>query len=194
LAAGGLFGSLPGCGEDEEAVGAATVLKPAVKIVHPAEGACISVGDDPKPRILVQVSVEDLLLRPPGLCGSTAGCGHLEVRVNGVLNNIGSAAVMDVLLEKLAAPFGERAIEVRAVNDAGEPLMNTGVTPSTPVTATVNVTTKFSCEGGAGGAGGAGGSGGAGMGGAGGAGLGGAGGAGGAGMGGAGGAGGSGGN
>lgn len=146
----------------------------------------MAVGDDPDAHIPVQVKVADLVLRPPGVCGGAAGCGHLVLRVNGVANNIGASAVIDVLHRKLAAPYADLEISVEVANDAGEPLMNTSVTPSTPVVATVKITTKATCGGGTGGAGGSGGTGGSG-------GAGGAGGSGGSGTGGAGGAGGSGG-
>jgi uncharacterized membrane protein YgcG len=181
-----------GCGDDDDTGGGATATSPSISIVLPVAGQCIAVGDDPDARIPVQVRTQDLFLRPPGLCGETAGCGHLVVKVNGVVNNVGSSAVIDVLHRELASPYGDLEIEVEAVNDKGEPLMNTSKTPSEPVKASVNVTTQFACGGGAGGAGGSGGAGGAGgSGGAGGAGGSGMGGAGGSGMGGAGGAGGS---
>jgi hypothetical protein len=181
-----------GCSSDEETKAATPTGptgNPSLAVVSPSSGVCV----DANSRVPVATVVTNFLLQPPGTC-TVAQCGYLEALVDGVLNNAGSAPVIDVVLGEDDLPGDTLEVTVRAVDSAGVPFMNHD-SPAKPLEARLTLHVGPNCDGagGAGGTGGAGGAGGTGgMGGAGGTGGGGMGGTGGTGggMGGAGGAGG----
>ena len=63
---------------------------------------CVEVNDDPEFAFPLLVEVEELLLRPPGLCGVAAQCGHLALTVDGLPNNETAVPVIDILFRKIA--------------------------------------------------------------------------------------------
>ncbi|MEP7124171.1 MAG: hypothetical protein ABJE95_24805, partial [Byssovorax sp.] len=64
-------------------------------------------------------------LRAAGFCTSlpNAICGHLVVKVNGVVNNEGTTPTVNVLLNKFATPYQTYAITVELVGDNNEALL-----------------------------------------------------------------------
>ncbi|MCC6525498.1 MAG: hypothetical protein IT373_22805 [Polyangiaceae bacterium] len=79
---------------------------PTLAIAEPlsVDGApvCASIGTDPDFRMPFYVSVQQLLLRPPGACGAYAQCGELALYVDGVLNDLSSVPAIDLLFRRLA--------------------------------------------------------------------------------------------
>ncbi|MBI4703607.1 MAG: hypothetical protein HY744_21050 [Deltaproteobacteria bacterium] len=144
------------CSADESApVVVGPTGAPALAIVEPLgtaqSPACASIGTDPGYRLLVLVAPTELLLRPPGLCGEAVQCGHLELYVEGVLNNRGSCAAIELLLRRLADRYHDGSIHARTgepdvlhvrvdvVGDAGDPLLDRTGKPLSAETVLVTV-------------------------------------------------------
>jgi hypothetical protein len=72
-------------------------------------------------------------LRPPGVCGSLPLCGHFLVSIDPGSEDTFSFRVssraFEVPLASLASPFGPHTIEVRLLDDAGEPAVGADGTP-----------------------------------------------------------------
>ncbi len=96
-----------------------------------ASGVCVPIGDDPDYFLPLEVAVQNLYLRPPGLCAAFKQCGYLRVTVRrvgdegaiegeGVINNRGASTVVPLLLRKLADRYAALEVEVelmRRVDD-----------------------------------------------------------------------------
>jgi len=98
-----------GCSSDETASAPVGPQgNPTIAITEPqgvgGEPACVEVSDDPDARGPLFVTVDELVLRPPGACIYDQ-CGHLALYVDGVLNNESSVPVVDVLFRKLADKY-----------------------------------------------------------------------------------------
>lgn len=119
---------------------------PSVSFVDPpadGEPTCRSIGSDVEARLPVQVSVVELVLRPPGACAGYAQCGHLELYADEVLNNEAASSSFDLLLGKLADPIHDGSplpdtgeadvlgLRVQVVDDDAEPLSDHEALPLT---------------------------------------------------------------
>jgi hypothetical protein len=148
-----------GCSEDASSTtqGGPTG-NPSLSIVRPADSTCIPIGPEAEAgeaRIPIEVTVQEVLLRPPGVCGTIKQCGQLVLRVNGVENNTSSGTVIDVVMRKLADRYADLTISVSVRNDEGETILDHSDAPQ-PLAASISITTKESCgTGGSGGMGGA---------------------------------------
>lgn len=146
------------CGDDEaQPAFQGPTGPPSLTIIAPDQDTCFSVGQSPDYRIPILTRIEQLLLRPPGRCGGLRQCGHLELFVNGVLNNTSSGTVIDVLTRKLASRNADLVVVVNAVDDAGAPILKHAETEGgaqDPLTATLLISIRETCPAGAGGGGG----------------------------------------
>ncbi|MDI1444725.1 hypothetical protein [Polyangium sp. 6x1] len=115
---------LAGCTDESDDSSTATTETdpPTISLKSPADGACISIGEAPDVRIPFVLEVKALFLRPPGLCGATAACGHLELSANGKVVNRGSGTVVELPMIGVADRYGTFDVEIVVVDDAGEPL------------------------------------------------------------------------
>ncbi|WP_437693226.1 hypothetical protein [Sorangium sp. So ce176] len=160
-----------GCSDEETASAPGPTGTPEIAIVSPKDGACVAIGApsaDPsagEPTIPIHVGISQLLLRPPGTCGTYSQCGHLVLSLDGEENSAGAGRVIDVRLGQLDAEerHGEHTITVAVVSDTGEPILG-GENRQEPLTRSLSLTIAASCGDGSGGggSGGDGGSGGAG--------------------------------
>ncbi|XXT24804.1 hypothetical protein WME94_25050 [Sorangium sp. So ce429] len=156
-----------GCSDDEGESVPGPTGTPALEIVTPKDGACVAIGAPPaapsadEPTIPIRVSVSQLLLRPPGTCGTYAQCGHLELSIGGEKNSAAAGLVIDARLGELDPEerYGELTIAVTIVSDAGVPLLG-GESRKEPLTRSLSLTVAESCGDGSGGGGGSGGAGG----------------------------------
>lgn len=85
--------------------------------------ACRAIGADVTARVPLLLTLSNVILRPPGACGSYQQCGHLRLLAGGVLNNEGAAKAIDLLAGKLANPYGTLTIRVELVNDFDKPML-----------------------------------------------------------------------
>jgi hypothetical protein len=109
-----------GCGGDAPpTVDVGPTGPPSIAFASPSgeEPICVSIGDNPTASIPLLVSVEELVLNPPGTCGSYAQCGHLVLYANGVENNRSAVLGIDLLLHKLADPIHDGTLHA----GTGEP-------------------------------------------------------------------------
>ena len=66
------------CGSDKSV---AAGPEPTITITEPADGATVTITDDPD--VPVGFSVKHFVLKDPGMCGGASGCGHVHVNVDG---------------------------------------------------------------------------------------------------------------
>jgi hypothetical protein len=102
--------SCAGCSsESTEEVDVGPTGEPEVSFAQPlslnGEAVCVAVGTEPDARIALLVQTAELVLRPPGACGYYVQCGHLDLYVDGVLNNESAVPAIDLLLSKVADRF-----------------------------------------------------------------------------------------
>lgn len=126
----------------------------SLAIVTPSNGACIAVPEGTiDPVIPLSFTVDNFLLRPPGYClsNSLVQCGRVRVSVNGVYNNEGGSATVDVQLRKLADRYKDIVISASLVNDVGELYLQRDADAGDdggagkPVTAEITVSVKKAC-------------------------------------------------
>ncbi|MDI1479123.1 hypothetical protein [Polyangium sp. y55x31] len=136
---------LAGCTEesDETTTETTETDPPTISIKSPAEGACVSIGEAPDVRIPFVLEVKALLLRPPGYCGDTEACGHLELSANGKVVSRSSGTVVEFPMIGVADRYDTFDVEIVVVDDAGEPLVG-GEKSVLRVTRTI--TTAPSCD------------------------------------------------
>ncbi len=141
---------LVGCTEDSQETTTETgsTEPPKFSIKSPAEGACISIGDEPDVGIPFVLEVEALTLRPPGFCQGTAGCAHLVLSANGKVMNRGSGTVLEFPMIGVADRYDQFDVEIIAAGDDGSPLVGG---EGSVLRATRTITTAVSCDAGAGG-------------------------------------------
>ena len=103
-----------------------------LSVVSPLDGECFPVPEGPDAQIPLTVaftkadgSPASVYLRAAGFCSAipSAICGHLVVKVDGVVNNEGATHTVNVLLRKFATPYQTFAITVELVGDHGETLL-----------------------------------------------------------------------
>jgi hypothetical protein len=86
---------------------------PTIAVLVPAASGsgpvCVAVGSDADARVPLVIGTTELVLRPPGGCGYYVQCGHLDLYVDGVLNNESAVPAIDLLLRKLADRFHDAA-------------------------------------------------------------------------------------
>ncbi|MDC3960315.1 hypothetical protein [Polyangium jinanense] len=138
-----------GCSEESDDTTTETTKTdpPTISLKSPAEGACVSIGETPDVRIPFVLEVKALFLRPPGSCGDTEACGHLELSANGKVVNRGSGTVVDFPMIGVADRYDTFNVEIVVVDDEGEPLQG-GEGSVLRVTRTI--TTAPSCDTGGG--------------------------------------------
>lgn len=72
------------------------------------DAACVELGTDADQSLLVTLegtsatSIGEWLLRPPGTCGSTAACGHLQARIDPETTSAGSAGASTGLTDQFS--------------------------------------------------------------------------------------------
>ncbi len=116
---------------------------------HEFDASCAELGADADQTLLVQLkgssatAIDDWILRPPGTCGSTAACGHLQVRVdprNATTYGLGTTGATTTLAVPFAAPCpqtassdecqgieeptGEHTVEITLRDDDGYPVVD----------------------------------------------------------------------
>lgn len=110
-----------GCEEDETTTTDAVVVDPpTMELVSPAEGACVAIGSDPDARIPFVLKTTWLYLRPPGICGDSAQCGHLELWVDDKLVTSASTTVIEWEMVTVIQRYGDFVIRIAAVTDDGK--------------------------------------------------------------------------
>lgn len=101
-------------------------------VVSPLDGACFPVPQGSDATIPLTLaftkangSPASVYLRAAGFCSSipNAICGHIVVKVDGVVNNQGATQTVNVLLRKFANPYQTFGITVELVGDQGETLL-----------------------------------------------------------------------
>ena len=101
-------------------------------MVSPLDGACFAVAEGPDAIIPLTVAFTkadgtqaSVYLRAASFCSLIPGsiCGHIVVKVDGVVNNEGATNTVNVLLRKFATPYRTFAITVELVGDLGETLL-----------------------------------------------------------------------
>ena len=144
-----------GC-DDEEAVplDLGPTGPPSILFTDPPSGEgphCVSIGTDADAQVPLLVTVHELALRPPGSCGAYQQCGHLQLYVDGVLNNESSVSSIALLIHKLADPYHDGTehagtgepdvltVRVDVVESQGEPLNDHDGEPLTDVLALITV-------------------------------------------------------
>jgi hypothetical protein len=123
-----------------------------------AEMLCVSIGDDVDAEVPILVEVEELILRPPGICGDFLQCGHLALYANDVLNNESAVRSVHLLLRKLADRYHDSkdtlTLRVDVLNDAGDPIKDQGIAaskdddgrPPAPLSAELTLCTVPDCN------------------------------------------------
>ncbi|MDI3284461.1 hypothetical protein [Polyangium sp. 15x6] len=140
---------LAGCTEESDDTTTETIETdpPTISIKSPAEGACVSIGEAPDVRIPFVLEVKALFLRPPGYCGDTTACGHLELSANGKVVSRGSGTVVEFPMIGVADRYDTFNVEIVAVDDEGDPLQGG---EGSVLRATRTITTAPSCDTGGG--------------------------------------------
>ena len=86
---------------------------PTIGVIEPASSGigpvCVAVGSEADARVPLLIATTELVLRPPGGCGYYIQCGHLDLYVDGVLNNESAVPAIDLLLRKLADRYHDAA-------------------------------------------------------------------------------------
>jgi hypothetical protein len=114
-----------GCTTDSTSTtAAATVDPPTMELVSPAEGACIAIGTDPNVSIPFVLKTSSLYLRPPGICGDAVQCGQLVLWVNDKQVQRASTSVIEWDLVTTVERYGDFAIRIEAVTDAGKSILD----------------------------------------------------------------------
>ncbi len=139
-----LLALLATAGCDSTETSGTTTTTMTIKIASPAEGACVEVPTDMAASVPITLQTSGVSLQPPGTCGSTDNCGYIQLTVGGVLNNSGSAQVIDLLSTVDAPLSGTIALTAALVDDAGDPL--TGA-DGAAIEASVTFEAKASCSG-----------------------------------------------
>src|SRR5690606_5356593 len=108
--------ALAGCGDDALPQGALGPSgPPSLRLIEPVPNrrgvACAAIGTEVDARVSLVFAVRELVLRPPGACGSRQQCGHLELWVDGVLNNESAVPTIDLLLRKLADRYHDGRLD-----------------------------------------------------------------------------------
>ncbi|MDC0745089.1 hypothetical protein [Polyangium mundeleinium] len=140
---------LAGCSDESDDTTTETTATdpPTISIKSPAEGACVSIGEVLDVRIPFVLDVKALLLRPPGYCGDTKTCGHLELSANGKVVNRGSGTVVEFPMIGVANRYDTFDVEIVVVDDEGAPL---AAGEGSVLRATRTITTAVSCDKGGG--------------------------------------------
>jgi hypothetical protein len=119
-----------------------TVDPPTMELVSPAEGACVAIGTDPDVRIPFELKTTWLYLRPPGVCGDSVQCGQLELWANDKLVQRSSTNVIEWEMVTVIERYGDFAIRIAAVTDAGKSIPDAD---DKPLQVTRKITTAESC-------------------------------------------------
>lgn len=150
-------GALLGCGSgDPPVIDLGPTGEPSVDFASPEGEApiCVSIGDDANGRVPLVVAIDQIVLKPPGTCGTFVQCGHLVLYAEGVENNRSAVRGIDLLLGKLADPVFDGSIHdgtgepdlldlrVEVVTDAEEPLLDR---EGEPVAAELSLITVPDC-------------------------------------------------
>lgn len=113
--------ALAACDDEEaEPIDLGPTGPPRIEFTDPPsdgiQPACLSIGTRPEmAQVPLFVQNTELVLRPPGACGTFAQCGHLVLFVDEVENNRSAVPAIDLLFRKLADPYHD-----------GEPHIGTG--------------------------------------------------------------------
>lgn len=144
---------------------ATTVVADArMSIVSPSDAACFPVPDGPEAMIPLTLAFTDaagnpanVFLRAAGFCTSIPNslCGHIVVKVNGLVNNEGVTRTVNALLGKFATPYQDFAITVELVGDDGRTLLIAGPNDAGVIDfgagksleASITVQARKSCDG-----------------------------------------------
>jgi hypothetical protein len=117
-----LLGALSSsCTTETESTGVIVATgTPSISITNPTEGSCVVVGSGADAYIPVAIKVSNIYLRTPGgACSGLGNCGHVDLTVNGVLNNTGAGDVIDVVFQgKIANHFDKFHIVAALKDDA----------------------------------------------------------------------------
>jgi len=57
-------------------------VTPSVRIVSPADGAVVVLGDDPNRSVPIEIAVDDFVMKKLGTCGDVHNCGHAHLWVD----------------------------------------------------------------------------------------------------------------
>lgn len=138
------FGLVCGCDDTSTTDTTTTtdVDPPTMELVSPTEGACVEIGTDPNVRVPFVLKTAWLYLRPPGVCGDSAQCGHLVLWANDKLVARASAAVIEWDMVTVIERYGEFKIRIKAVTDAGGDILDA---EGKPLEVTRTITTAASC-------------------------------------------------
>jgi hypothetical protein len=132
-----------GCEDDSTSTTDGTVVDPpTMELVSPADGACVAIGTDPNVRVPFVLKTSWLYLRPPGICGDSVQCGHLELWVNDKLIQRASTTVVEWDMVSVIERYGDFVIRIAAVTDAGKSILDAD---GQPLELTRTVTTAESC-------------------------------------------------
>jgi len=114
----------------------------------------VSIGDIADTTVPLLLAIEEIVLRPPGLC-TFDQCGHLQLFASGVLNNEGTMPAIELLMGKLGDIYhdgsqhlGTGAPDVLEIRvdvigpDGIEPLLDQD---DEPVTDTIELITVPDC-------------------------------------------------
>ncbi len=132
-------------------------MPPTLALLAPLSGGCVEVAQGPDPRVPIQLAVQNIQLRPQGTCFFIESCGHVELWVNGRLNNASNGSTIDLLLRNFADREARFDVEVRVVDDEGAPVLGppaAGEEKGPPLVAALSFETRASCGEGTGGGGG----------------------------------------
>lgn len=127
-----------GCSSTSTSETSAGPVGPAsFALTSPADGACIAIGTDVTAHVPLAFETTNVVLRPPGACGSYANCGRIALRADGLANNEGASFAVDLVLGKLANPYHDGEIhegtgkadllpiEATLLTDSGTPMTDT---------------------------------------------------------------------
>jgi hypothetical protein len=113
-----------------------------ISFVDPAaNAACRAIGNDATARVPLLLDVVNVILRPPGACGSYQQCGHVRLLADGIVNNEGVAEAIDLLAAKLANPYRTLKLRAELIDDNDKPMV-----ASSPLAAEIEVRVAQSCQ------------------------------------------------